>query len=165
MTPTRRSTDLLGLILWLLVCYAAAAIGARASIDAGSFYAELTRPAFAPPAWLFGPVWTALYTLMGVAAWLTWRVRGFAAARGALLLFLAQLALNALWSWLFFVWKTGAGALAAIVVLLVLIALTLRAFARVRPLAGALLWPYLAWVAFATLLTFSVWRANPQLLG
>jgi tryptophan-rich sensory protein len=101
---------------------------------------------------------------MGIAAWLVWRERGWAGARGALLLFVAQLALNALWTWLFFAWRQGGLALAEIVVLLVLIAATMAAFARVRALAAALLAPYLLWVAFATALTAAVWRRNPGLL-
>jgi nitroreductase len=97
-----------GLVLWLGLTYAAAAVGGAASARAGAFYAELAQPAWAPPGWLFGPVWSLLYTLMGVAAWLVWRERGFRAARGALTLYLAQLALNALWTWLFFAWRLGA---------------------------------------------------------
>ena len=118
-----------------------------------------------PPSAVFGPVWTALYALMGLAAWLVWRVGGFAAARGALTLFLVQLAVNALWSWLFFGWRLGGWALADIVVLWGLIAATLRAFWRIRPLAGALLVPYLLWVSFAGVLNFSIWQLNPRALG
>jgi tryptophan-rich sensory protein len=107
-------------------------------------------------------VWTVLYALMGVAAWRVWRKAGFGTA---LYLFLAQLALNALWSWLFFAWRLGAAAFAEVVVLWVLIAATLAAFLRIDRLAGALLVPYLLWVSFACALTYAVWRANPQVLG
>jgi tryptophan-rich sensory protein len=100
---------------------------------------------------------------MAVAAWLVWRERGFARARGALGLFLAQLALNALWSWLFFAWHRGALAFADIIVLLALIVATMVSFAKIRQLAGWLLAPYLAWVSFATLLNYSVWQRNPVL--
>src|SRR5215210_6787199 len=93
-----------GLVGWLLASFAAAAVGAVASADAGDFYRQLDRPDWAPPAWVFGPVWTVLYTLQGVAAWLVWRERGAGGRRGALVIFVAQLAVNALWSWLFFVW-------------------------------------------------------------
>jgi tryptophan-rich sensory protein len=161
--PTRQ--QVIGLIAWLAVCFVAAAIGGVASIQAASFYAQLVRPEWAPPAAWFGPVWTTLYTLMGIAAWLVWRVGGFAAARAALTLFLVQLALNALWSWLFFRWKLGALAFAEVVVLWLLIAATLAAFWRVRKAAGALLLPYLLWVGFATALSYSVWRLNPAALG
>jgi tryptophan-rich sensory protein len=153
-----------GLIGWLLVTAAAAALGGLASARAGEFYATLERPSWAPPAAVFGPVWTTLYVLMAVAAWLVWRERGFAGARVALALYLAQLALNALWTWLFFAWRQGALALAEIVVLWLALAATVVAFRRVRPLAGALLLPYLAWVSFATALTAAVWRANPDRL-
>ena len=141
-----------GLAASLLLAFAAAAIGGVASASAPEFYRELTRPAWAPPAWLFGPVWTVLYLLMGIAAWLVWRERGFGGARTALSLFLVQLAANALWSWLFFAWRQGALAFVEIVILWALILATVVAFWRVRPLAGALLVPYLAWVSFATAL-------------
>ena len=102
---------------------------------------------------------------MGIAAWLVWRVGGFRAARLALTLFLVQLALNALWTWLFFSWHRGALAFAEILVLWVLIVATLIAFWRIRPLAGALLILYLLWVSFASALTYTVWQLNPQILG
>jgi len=155
----------IGLALWVLVSFIAAAIGSVASIQASSFYAQIVRPAWAPPADIFGPVWTTLYFLMGVAAWLVWRVGGFHAARTSLTLFLAQLVVNALWSWLFFGWHLGALAFADIVLLWVLIAATLVAFWRIWLLAGALLIPYLLWVSFASALNYSVWQLNPQLLG
>ena len=148
------------LIGWILLSLAAGAVGALATSQAREFYAGLVKPTWAPPGWLFGPVWTALYLLMGVAAWLVWRRGGWAAAAGALSLFLVQLTCNALWSWLFFAWRRGALAFGGIVVLLALIVATLVAFARVHRLAAGLLLPYLAWVAFATALTHAVWRAN-----
>lgn len=154
-----------GLVGWLGVCFAAAAVGAFASANAGNFYLLLTRPDWAPPGWLFGPVWSALYLMMGIAAWLVWRDRGFHRAGVALGLFLVQLAANALWTWLFFVWRLGALAFGEIVLLWVLIVCTIVAFWRIRPLAGALLLPYLAWVTFATGLTYAIWQRNPQLLG
>jgi tryptophan-rich sensory protein len=95
--------QVLGLLGWLGITFAAAALGAFASANASDFYQELTRPGWAPPAWLFAPAWTLLYFLMGIAAWLVWREHGFRKARTALSLFLIQLAVNALWSGLFFV--------------------------------------------------------------
>jgi len=160
-----RSTAVLGLATWLLISFAAAGLGGIASANAGAFYRELARPAWAPPAAVFGPVWSALYVLMGVAAWLVWRERGIGGARAALGLFLLQLATNALWSWLFFVWRQGALAFAEVVLLWVLIVATVVAFWRVRPLAGALLLPYLLWVSYASALTYAVWQRNPDLLG
>lgn len=164
MASTQRR-QIAGLIAWLVASFVAAAIGGAASIQAGAFYAQLVRPEWAPPAGVFGPVWTVLYTLMGVAAWLVWREGGFRAARTALTLFLAQLVVNALWSWLFFGWHRGAMAFADIVLLSLLIVATLIAFWRVRSLAGALLLPYLAWVGFASALNYAVWQMNPGLLG
>lgn len=157
--------QLLGLLGWFGVTFAAAAVGGFASANAGNFYQELARPGWAPPAWLFAPAWTSLYFLMGIAAWLVWREHGFRKARIALSLFLLQLAVNALWSWLFFVWKLGALAFAEVLILWVLILCTVVAFWRVRPLAAALLLPYLAWVTFASALTYAVWQRNPALLA
>ena len=101
---------------------------------------------------------------MGIAAWLVWRSGGFRRARFALSLFLVQLALNALWSWLFFGWHRGALAFADILALWVLIGTTIVAFWRVRSLPGALLVPYWLWVGFACVLNYSVWHLNPQVL-
>ena len=156
--------ELPGLFGWLAWAFAAAALGGLASVNAGDFYAQLVRPEWAPPGWLFGPVWTVLYTLMGIAAWLVWRKAGFAQSRNALLLFVAQLAINALWSWLFFAWQQGFVALIEVLVLWLMILATLVTFWRFSRLAGALLVPYLAWVAFAAGLNFSLWRLNPGLL-
>jgi benzodiazapine receptor len=165
MTSFTKQKQLVGLAAWLIVSFIAAAIGSAASVQAGPFYTQLLRPDWAPPPAIFGPVWTVLYVLMGIAAWLVWRVGGFRAAKTALSLFLAQLALNALWSWLFFGWHRGALAFADILVLWALIAATLIAFWRIRPLAGALLAPYLLWVSFAAALNYTVWQLNPQVLG
>ena len=154
----------IGLAGWLAVVFVAAGIGAAASIEASSFYAQLAKPAWAPPASAFGPVWSVLYLLMGVAAWLVWRERGARQQGMALTLFIAQLCANALWSWLFFAWRNGALAFADVVVLLALIAATIAAFWRISRLACALMLPYLAWVCLASALTWSVWQGNPELL-
>ncbi len=157
---------LIGLAGWLALVFVAAAIGGAGSIDAGPFYRELARPNWAPPAWLFGPVWSALYFLIGIAAWLVWRRHGWDRARGALLLFIVQLGANALWSWLFFAWRLGAPAFVEIVALWLLIAATVVAFWRLRArLAAGLMLPYLAWVSFAVVLCYTVWQRNPGALG
>lgn len=161
-TGRRQAT---ALVFWLLLCYAAASLGGLASVKAASFFLDLQRPPWAPPAWLFGPVWSALYTLMGVSAWLVWRARGFSGARTALALFIGQLGVNALWTWLFFVWHQGGLAFAEIILLWLLILVVTIMFSRTSRLAAALLLPYLAWVTFAGVLTYSLWRLNPQLLG
>ncbi|MBX3656703.1 MAG: tryptophan-rich sensory protein [Ramlibacter sp.] len=161
-SPARQALALIG---WLAVAFATAAVGGLASANAGDFYRDLIRPPWAPPGWLFAPVWSALYALMGISAWLVWRAGGFAGARNALLVFMLQLAANALWTWLFFVWRQGGLALAEIVLLWVLIALTIGLFWRVSRLAAMLLLPYLAWVSFASALTLATWQLNPALLG
>lgn len=163
--PLSVSRQAVGLVGWLMMTFVTAAIGALASVDAGAFYGQLTRPSWAPPGWLFGPVWSALYALMAVSAWWVWRARGFAGARSALVLFIVQLAANALWSWLFFVWHQGGLAFAEVLLLWCMVAATVVAFWRISALAAALLIPYLAWVTFASALTFSVWRLNPGLLS
>ena len=155
----------LGLIAWLVLCFAAASVGAVASIQAKSFYSQLAQPAWAPPGSLFGPVWTVLYAMMAIAAWLVWRSGGFRAHRIAFSVFFAQLVLNGLWSWLFFAWQLGAVAFADIVLLWLLIVATIVSFWRVRPVAGALLIPYLLWVSFAAGLNYALWQLNPQILG
>lgn len=160
-----RNQQVFGLIGWLVLSFITAAVGSAASIQAASFYAELIRPEWSPPGSVFGPVWTLLYTLMGISAWLVWRVNGFSRAVIALTLFLSQLALNALWSWLFFYWQLGGVAFAEIILLWFFIAFTLAAFWRIHKLAAVLLIPYLLWVSFAALLNFSLWQLNPQLLG
>ncbi len=162
MTPRSLSSQLAGLLGWLLAAFAAGAVGAFASVDAASFYAQLSKPSWAPPAWVFGPVWSALYALMGVATWLVWRSPG--SKRLALGLFGAQLAVNALWSWLFFAWHRGALAAVDVLALVALIVATIAAFWRTSRLAALLLVPYLVWVSFASVLTWAVWRSNPDLL-
>ena len=157
--------QLIGLLGWLLLCFAVSGIGAFASIQAESFYQQLTQPTWAPPAWVFGPVWTTLYAMMAVSAWLVWRINGFRAQSVALTLFLIQLALNCLWSWLFFAWHLGSLSFIDIILLWIFIVLTLLAFWRVHLLAGLLLIPYLAWVSFAALLNYTIWQLNPQILG
>ena len=123
------------------------------------------KPAWAPPSGVFGPVWTALYVMMAVAAWLVWRQGGWRGPNGtALRLYIVQLALNALWTWLFFVWHQGAWAFAEILLLIGVVAVVAVLFARARPIAGLLLVPYLAWLLFAAALTFAVWQRNPGLL-
>ena len=160
-----RSKQLLGLVIWLVITHAAAFTGAAASAGSGRFYRSLLRPAWAPPPSLFGPVWAVLYLLMGIAAWIIWRDFGVRGAGSALWLFLIQLALNALWTWIFFHWRLGALAFGEILLLDCFILATLVTFWRLRPVAGILLLPYLAWAAFASLLAYALWQRNPVLLG
>lgn len=152
------------LMVAVLVTFSAAVIGGMATRRAPEFYTSLSRPDWAPPPSVFGPVWSVLYVLMAIAVWLVWRDRTWREVRLPLVLFAIQLVLNALWSWLFFAWQMGGLAKLEIVVLLVFIVLTIIAFWRIRPLAGALLLPYLAWVMYATALTFSVVQRNPNVL-
>jgi benzodiazapine receptor len=153
---TARNT--LGLVGWLVVSLAAGGVGSR--FMPGAWYASLAKPSWTPPNGVFGPVWTALYVMMGVAAWLVWRRAGFKAAAAALVAFLAQLVLNALWSYLFFGLHRPGVALIEIGALWVAILATVVLFWRENPRAGALMLPYLAWVGFASVLNFALWRLN-----
>jgi len=154
----QRLTPALGLAVWLVVSFSAAAVGS--GFMPGEWYAQLNKPAWNPPSWLFGPVWTVLYVMMALAAWLVWRRGGFAAQRRPLVLFFSQLGLNALWSPLFFGLRNPALAFVEILLLWCAILATLLAFWKVRSLAGILLAPYLAWVSFAAFLNFTLWRMN-----
>ena len=165
MTRPSSSVQLLGLLGWLLASFAAGALGSLASLNASGFYGQLVQPTWAPPAWLFGPVWTVLFALMGIAAWLVWREHGFRRARSALMVYAVQLVANALWTWMFFAWQQGAAAFVEIVLLWLLIATTILLFWRLHRLAAVLLLPYLAWVSFAAALNLSLWRLNPGVLG
>jgi len=147
-----------GLFCWMAICFVAPALGIFAM--PGEWYASLRKPSWNPPGWIFGPVWTALYAMMAVAAWLVWRRGGFAAQRRALTMFLVQLALNAAWTPLFFGLHWPGVAFAEIVLLWLAIGATLFAFRPVSRVAAWLLVPYLAWVSFAAVLNFELWRLN-----
>lgn len=137
---------------------AAGVVGSR--FLPGAWYASLAKPSWNPPAYLFGPVWTVLYTSMGVAAWLVWRKLGYGGARPVLVLFLVHLGFNALWSYLFFGLQQPGWAFAEIILLwLMILALTVG-FWRISAPAGVLLVPYLGWVSFASVLNFTLWRMN-----
>lgn len=160
-----RASQALALLASVAVVAVIAAAGGIAAANAQSFYAGLIKPTWAPPPWLFGPVWTTLYLMMAVAAWRIWRGAGsVAGAADALLLYGVQLLLNALWSWLFFVWQLGALAVVEIVLLWLALWFTLLRFWARDRLAGALLVPYLLWVSFATALTVACWHLNPDIL-
>ena len=156
---------IVGLIGWIVICFIASSLGAIASIQSSSFYNQLSQPIWAPPSWVFGPVWTVLYLMMAISAWLVWKSGGFQQHRIALSLFLFQLALNALWSWLFFAWHLGSFAFVDIIFLWLFIFTTTIYFWRAKPLAGALLIPYLLWVSFAAALNYSIWQLNPNILS
>ncbi|CAN5562474.1 tryptophan-rich sensory protein [soil metagenome] len=139
--------------------YAVAFIGAQATFVSPEYYRSLRLPSWAPPSWLFGPVWTVLYGMMAVAAFQVWTAPSDA-RKGALILFWVQLALNGLWSWLFFAWRQTLGAGIEISLLWVAILATVIAFVRVRPSAGGLMVPYLLWVTYATALNWAIYALN-----
>jgi benzodiazapine receptor len=146
------------LALFILVCLFVG--GSGSAFPPGEWYRQLVKPPLNPPPWVFGPVWTLLYILMGLSAWLVWRRPGWPAARAPLGLFGVQLFLNALWSWLFFGWHRVDLALVDIVLLWAAILGTLVAFGRIRRTAAWLLGPYLLWVSFAVYLNAALWWLN-----
>ncbi len=147
-----------GLVVWLVITFSAAWIGSR--FMPGEWYATINKPTWNPPNYLFGPVWSVLYVLMGVSAWLIWRKAGLSGAGGALGLFVVQLGLNALWSYLFFGLHRPDLAFMEIIVLWGAILVVTVLFWNHDRVAGALLLPYLAWVSFASFLNYTLWRLN-----
>jgi tryptophan-rich sensory protein len=153
--------DAAALLAFIALCLGvAAAGGAVTASSVGTWYAALAKPSFNPPNWVFAPVWTALYLMMAVAAWRVWRRRGAPGAHPALAMWALQLALNLCWSYVFFGLRLIGGALAEIAVLLAAILVTALLSWRIDRVAGALLAPYAAWVAFAALLNAALWRLN-----
>jgi tryptophan-rich sensory protein len=152
------ASSAIGLVAALILTFSAAYVGAR--FPPGEWYEALSKPAWNPPNWLFGPVWGILYLLMAIAAWLVWRESGVAGAAIPLGLFVVQLGLNSAWSWIFFGRHDLGLALIEILVLWVAILGTIIPFWRVRPISGILLVPYLLWVTFASVLNATLWRLN-----
>lgn len=153
--------DAVSLGIFLVIVFVVAAVGGAATASAiDSWYGGLVRPSWNPPAWVFGPVWTVLYVMIAVSGWLVWRDGGIVKQAVPLGLFATQLALNALWSPLFFGLRNPALALVDIVLLDIAVVLCIVAFFRVKPLAAALLVPYLAWGLFATALNAAILVLN-----
>jgi len=155
-------TNIYKLIFSILICQLAAVVGSlftRPSIP--TWYATLQKPSFNPPSWLFAPVWTILFTLMGISAYLVWS-KGFAKreVRIALSIFVIQLVLNVLWSFFFFKLRSPFYALIEIVILWAGILVTAVYFFTVSRAASFLLFPYIAWVSFAVILNFYLFKLN-----
>ena len=149
---------ILGTVASLVLTFGAAFAGSRFLPDA--WYRNLNKPAWNPPNAIFAPVWTLLYLLMAVSAWLIWKRNGLEGAVVPLALYVLQLILNAAWTWSFFGLHRIGAALADILILWIVILTTLISFWSLEPWAGVLLVPYLAWVSFATFLTWTIWRMN-----
>jgi len=145
----------------LVICFGAAGLGSLLTEPSiGGWYAALRKPSWTPPNWLFGPVWSALYLAMAIAAWLVWRRAGVSATKLALTLFALQLVLNVGWSAIFFALHIPGFAFVEIVILWLLILVTAVSFWPVSQAAGWLMVPYLSWVAFAAALNCAIWRLN-----
>jgi tryptophan-rich sensory protein len=155
------ANQLLGLVGWITLCTLAMIIGGWAtSSSVTTWYPTLVKPSFNPPSYLFGIVWPILYLLMALAAWICWRDGGFARHAWPLGIFLAQLFVNALWSYLFFGLRSPIAGLAGILLLDLLVVATILSFWHVRSLAAAILLPYLAWILFATAVNAAIWYLN-----
>ncbi|MBL6706830.1 MAG: tryptophan-rich sensory protein [Planctomycetaceae bacterium] len=154
-------TRWIGLALFVLVCLGVGGLGAVATTpEIDGWYRTVVKPEWNPPSWVFGPVWTTLFVLMGISAWLVWMPAGFKEASTPLSLFAAQLILNVAWSWIFFGMHQIGWAAVEIVILWMAILATTVAFFRLSTAAGWLLVPYLGWVTFASVLNFMIWRLN-----
>lgn len=152
----------MGLISVILICQLAGGIGSFFTTPAiPTWYADLAKPSFSPPNWLFGPVWILLYTLMGIAAYLIWK-QGFnkKEIKIALAIFAIQLVLNVLWSVIFFGLRSPLFAFLEIIFLWIFVLLTLLSFYKISKPAGLLLLPYILWVSFAAILNLSIARLN-----
>jgi benzodiazapine receptor len=151
----------IGLLLLIVLCLGAGALGAVATTpEIEGWYQTIAKPLWTPPDYVFGPVWTTLYVLMAIAGWLVWKRTGFKSAMMPLTLFAAQLVLNIAWSWIFFGLHEPGWAFAEIVILWPAIVATTLAFFGSSKIAGWMMVPYLAWVSFATVLNFAIWRLN-----
>lgn len=146
--------------LFAAAVLATALVGGLTAVDTATDYTRLELPAWAPPSWLFSPVWTVLYVLVAVAGWLVWRASGWRGAAAALTVYAVQLVLNALWPPLFFTAARYALAFGEIVLLWAAVAATVVLFRRHSTTAAALLLPYLAWVTYAGALNLAIWRLN-----
>jgi benzodiazapine receptor len=157
----KESARWVGLAIFLVVCLGAGGLGAVATTpEIEGWYKTIEKPSWNPPDYVFGPVWTTLFVMMAIAAWLVWKPEGFKAAATPLTLFGGQLVLNVAWSWIFFGMHQPGWAFAEIVGLWLVIVATTAAFFRRSTLAGCLMVPYLAWVSFASVLNFTIWRMN-----
>ena len=157
-----RSRDILKLVVSIVACQCAGFIGSIFTMPAiPTWYETLAKPSFTPPSWLFAPAWVTLYVLMGVAAFLIWRkgldIRN---VKSALIIFLVQLVLNALWSAIFFGAKSLIGGAVVIVLLWIAILFTILRFFKISAAAGGLLIPYILWVSFASVLNISILALN-----
>jgi len=153
--------QIIKVVISILIAQAAGLIGSVfTASNVRGWYTTIARPSWNPPSWVFGPVWTALFTLMGIASYIIWKHRDLPYARAALVFYVIQLILNVLWSIFFFGLKNPGLAFVEILILLALIIVTTVLFWKVKPVAGALMLPYIAWVSFASYLNYTIWRLN-----
>jgi translocator protein len=151
----------ISLMPFIVVCFAAASVGSFiTNTSVNTWYAQLRKPDWTPPNWIFGPVWTTQYVLMAVSAWLVWRTTEWSVAKSALILFGIQVALNTLWTLLFFGLREVRLAFVEIMLLWMMVVATVVSFLPLSRLAAWLLLPYLLWIGFASYLNFRIWQIN-----
>jgi len=155
---SKRLSDLMGLAFWIVLTFSVAAFASQ--FEPGVWYTTIAKPDWTPPGWLFGPVWGMLYLAMSISAWLIWRQRSQSAVSIPLGFYMMQLAVNGLWSWIFFGRQWIGLAFIDLITLVILVAMTLAVFLRIRKAAGLMLIPYLIWISFAAALNFQIWRMN-----
>ena len=156
--------SLLGMLFFFVVTFLAATAGVITSVKAPEVYTKIVQPSWAPPAWLFGPVWSALYCMMAVAAWLVWRKREDFRVDLCLGVYLVHLVIQGLWSWLFFAWGRADVAMFDILLLWLMIVWMIIVFWRISRIAAVLMIPYLLWVTFASVLNGTLWFLNGAVL-
>lgn len=157
----KKPPQILALIFFIAICLSAGGIGAIATTpEIDQWYVTIEKPKWNPPAYVFGPVWTTLFVMMAIAAWLVWKPDGFKSVKTPLTLFAVQLALNVAWSWVFFHFHQLGWAFAEIVILWLAILATTISFFKCQAIAGWLMVPYLAWVSFASVLNYAIWQLN-----
>lgn len=148
-------------LAWIVICLLVGSAGSYVTMpEIQGWYQTIQKPVWNPPNWIFGPMWTCLYILMGIAAARVWNKRKQTSTGPAMMLFAVQLLVNAAWSFIFFGAHQIGFAFAECTLLWFLILLTAKAFSKIDPLAAALMLPYLCWVSFAAFLNFTIWQLN-----
>ncbi len=155
---SNRFKDIIGLVFWTILTFSVAAFASQFEPD--EWYTILNKPSWTPPGWLFGPVWGILYLSMSISAWLIWRQRNVQNVKSPLILYIIQLIINGLWSYIFFMQHHIGMALIDVLLLAALISMIIFRFRQISKIAGFLFIPYLLWVCFATALNFEIWRIN-----
>jgi tryptophan-rich sensory protein len=153
-----KSKKIIGLIGWIVICSLAGIFGAQ--FEPGTWYESLQKPSWTPPNWVFPVIWPILYIMMGISAWLMWKMKEVSIRSTEFTWFFVQLILNALWSWVFFGMHLISTGLAEVFLLWISLVFTILLFWNKNRTAGLLLIPYLLWISYASALNFAIWQLN-----